>query len=58
MTLLREVIDEQRALRARLAAGYDIHGGSVILAGYRKRAEMDLFRATAENMIRRGFRAA
>lgn len=58
MSILRDVIQEQRAIRERLAAGYDLHGGSVLLAGYRKRAEMDLFRATADKMIRRGFRAA
>lgn len=55
--MLREIVNEQRELRARLAAGYDIHAGSVLLAGYRKRAEMELFRATAEKMIRRGWAA-
>ena len=57
MSLLRDLIQEQRAIRERLAAGYDLHGGSALLAGYRKRAEMDLFRATAEKMVLRGWAA-
>ena len=37
---------QQKQLRARLAAGYDLHTGSAILA---------LYRATAEKMTKRGW---